>query len=165
MNFLKKIMLSITMFFMSTFFVSANGGKFIVQICNRVDSKHSDNGKILAYEIDDQGNLSRIIIHRIITLDYAKSLMRALNICFPKNEDVSDLSIDLPLSRNTEKGNRIYTVLNDPSDRHFEKKLLVEFMNLRKIQHIFTLEISSDSSENSPLPSPKENHSVFTKYA
>ncbi len=147
------------MLFMSLYFVSATSEQFIVQICNVISSECSDVGQLLAYEVDDKGGISKIIIHRNIPYSYANELIRALNIFLPR--DLDGVPIDLPLSRRTKKGNRIYEILENSHENGFERSLLTEFKNLKKFKHIFTEDLSSSSSECSPVPSPRARKRVF----
>ena len=119
------------MLFMSLYFVSATGKQFVVQICNVISSECSDVGQLLAYEVDDKGGISKIIIHRNIPYSYANKLIRALNIFLSR--DLDGIPIDIPLSRRTEKENRIYEILENSHENGFERNLLREFINLKKL--------------------------------
>lgn len=159
MKIFKKIILSVSILFMSPCFVSAVNKQFVVQICNVINSECSNVGNLLAYEIGDSGEISKIIIHRNIPYSYANELIRALNIFLPR--DLDGVPIDLPLSRRTEKGNRIYEILENSHENGFERSLLTEFKNLKKFKHIFTEDLSSSSSECSPVSSPRARKRVF----
>lgn len=153
MKIFKKIILSVSILFMSPCFVSAVNKQFVVQICNVINSECSNVGNLLAYEIGDNGEISKIIINMNISHSYANELIRALNIFLPKELD--GVPIDLPLSRGTEKGNRIYEILANSHENNFKISLLREFINLKKMQHIFTEDLSS-SGGGSPVSSPRE---------
>ena len=111
---------------------------FVVEICNSTAS-HPSKGSLISYEDDCKGHKIREIIQMGISYERANEFLHALEIYLPVELDGT--IVELPLSCDTEKGERIYKVLTQLVEHpNFEELLLNEFKNLKKIINVPTFE-------------------------
>lgn len=137
MKIFKKIMLSIMMFFMCVSLVSACQDQFFIQIRNKTSDYSCDvSGEILVYCFNGGGSESISIIRQeSVSYNFANLLIRALNIHL--TSALHGTPVDLPITRKTEKGLRIYNIVNLVEDKkEFQSALLREFKELKKSMHI-----------------------------